>query len=424
MVVKYVHDPILNRKVSKIMDAIISEIVNQYHPRSIIIMGSLGRGEGIISEDHNGNILFHSDCEMIIYPLFNILKYKEIRELRDRLYRKYKIKLDIGGFKFTTRYSLRISKPMRLAPTIENYDLKYGSTVVYGENILDKIEHINCEDIPLWEGLRLVFNRMAELLELYSLDIRKSHISQERQQDINYRIFKLVLAVQDLLLIRSTKYHTSYKQRNEIFQNIFPQEYKKLCARMPGFTSLTITATSERTNKSYVSDMNPFMLWDEVLIYTDEILRYILFEDLNISFNSYDDFQEHFLSNPYVMNKCFRGLSPRPIYQNSKCILINALLFKNNLEMERSTHSKPWFQLVYSTIPILYFSTYQGNSQALHTRNFNHNLGSSDNKQFQLLLEGLPAPRNIAKNDLKQEWDYVKQQILNFWALFCCACGE
>ena len=418
MVIKYVSDPTLNGKVSKIMDDIIGEVVSRFNPKSIIIMGSLGRGEGIVSEDPDGNVLFHSDCEMIIYPLFNILKYKEIREFRAQIHKKYGIKLDLGGFKFTRLYLLRASRSMRLAPTIENYDLKYGSTVVYGGNALDKIEQIDCEDIPLWEGLRLVFNRMAELLELYSLDVRKSQLSLEYQQEVNYRMNKLVLAAQDLLLIRSMQYHTSYQQKNEIFQNIFPQEYKELYSKIPGFTALTMRATSARLGNAHVSDLNPFKLWDEVLVYIDEILRYILLQEFGISYTTYFEFREHFLSNPQVMNRCYRGLSPCPMYQNTKCMLINVFLFKNNLLRKQSTRTRPWFQLVYSAIPVLYFSTYRGGIEGNSVQNF------VNGRNFRSLLDGLPLSDVVDMSDRKEDWNDVKRKIIKLWKSICYSCGE
>ena len=418
MVIKYVSNSILNEKVSKVMEDVIEEVVNQFNPKSIIIMGSLGRGEGLVSEDPDGNILFHSDCEMVIYPHYNIFKRKEIREFRDHIHKKYGIKLDLGGFKFTMLYSSKMSKSMKLAPTIENYDLKYGSFVVYGENVLDEIEQICCEDIPLWEGLRLVFNRMAELLELFSLDIRESYLSRECQQEICYRINKLILAGQDLLLIRSKRYHPSYIHRNIIFQNVFPKEYEELCAKIPGFTVLTISSTSARLDNAHVSDMNPFTLWDEALVYIDEILRYILSQEFGISYNTYFEFREHFLSNPHATNECYRGLSSCPMYQNTKCILINALLFKNFFLVKGSIRAKPWFQLVYSAIPVLYFSTYRGNTQRNSIQNF------GDDRNFISLLDGLPLSDDVVMSDRKEDWNDVRRKIIMLWKSICYSCGE
>jgi len=418
MEIKYVSEPNLNKRVSKIMENIIGEVRNQFNPKSIIITGSLGRGGGIVSEDLHGNILFHSDCEMIIYPLYNILEYKKIHHFQARIYERYGIKLDISGFVFTIQYLLKTSKTLRLKPTLGNYDLKYGSSVVYGRNILDSIEQINPGDIPFWEGLRLVFNRMAELLEHYSSDIRKSQLTPEHVQEVHYKINKLVLATQDLLLIRNKYYYASYRQRNIIFQSIFPKEYGELYARIPGFTALTIRATNARLGTVYVDDMDLFLLWDEVLAYIDEILRYILLEEFEISYNSYFEFREYFLSNSHVKNKCYRGLSPRPIYQNTKCILISTLLLKNDFMLKQSRLTKPWFRLVYSAIPVLYFSTYCGDKQAIKTQY------SREGEHLRHLLDDLPISCGMIESNEKDEWDRIKQQIINLWKLVCCSCGE
>lgn len=348
----------MKKKISEVIEIIKEEIVRNLHPKSIILKGSFGSDE--ISAKFDGNkLVFLSDCEVIIIPTWK-MKGGEPKKLSEELTKKMRLKVEITGIEPELKFCIALRLWNKILPTIDNYELKHSSKIIYGKNFLEKLPNIKAENVPVWEGIRLLFNRMIESLQYFSPDFLSEYPSKEKEHRLFYWTNKIILACQDALLILVKKYHHSYKVRNEVFQRIFPKYFEALDEKITDFLLLTVKATEYKLNPSTIYSKDVVGFWFQVAEIVDKVLRYIVEKDMGIRFGSYAQFQEKYLEHTNIMKKYYRGLSPNIIYQNLRSavkilalgckipvIIINDLIRKITV---------PWVHIVYSAIPIVYFS--------------------------------------------------------------------
>jgi len=291
--------------ISQAIDNAIVEVACRYCPRSIVIAGGFGRNEASFIRE-NGRLKALSDCEIALVTDKPIAK-PQLAELTRQL-------TDITGLEVTLSNSLllrayaRLSVPEAISrrlwrPSIQHYDLKHGSQVVFGSDIRKRLPEIEAGDIPLWEGLRLMFNRMAAALEYYPV----GPVGRDRSEAI-YWINKVVFACQDALLLSIGRYHPSYKARNDMFRELFPRYFAELNARCPGFLPLSIKATEYKLRpqrKSYRKGITE--LWSEAAEICDQVLEYIVEKDMGMTFDTYTEFQKKYLRHPNTRGKYYQG---------------------------------------------------------------------------------------------------------------------
>ena len=108
---------------------------------------------------------------------------------------------------------LKEQKLKRLKPTIFNYDLKYGSKIIYGDkNILTKIPNYYECDISLNEIDTLFKTRMWTFLGSLKENF-PANLYGDDSRFFRNQMSKALLAIVDVKLILINKYHTSYKTR-------------------------------------------------------------------------------------------------------------------------------------------------------------------------------------------------------------------
>ena len=394
---KFVENSKVNNEVVKIVETLKEEIISNFHPKSVILSGSFGKGEATVIEN-DGYLQFLSDCEVIIIPNKYIFNRDKIKQFHESFFERTGLKVSMGEVMLSV-YLLFPFLNRKLKPTIQNYDLKYGSKVIYGKDYLKRIPNFKFDDIPLWEGIRLLFNRMAEALEHFSF--------KNPSEEMVYWTNKIVLACQDALLISAKKYHYSYKERNVTFQEIFPRHFEALGEQIPNFLPLTVKATEYKLklNKTYTKNVVEF--WFEVAEVTDKVFRYIIEKDRGITFDSYVEFQEKYLKHLYLRKKYYSGLLPNPIYQN----------LRSGTKMWVFSHKTPtikliqrimvpWAHIVYSMISVLYFG--------LSKRS------GVDKISLQRVMEILSWFKELKDPKYNfSEYEYVKEQVLDWWRCIC-----
>jgi len=389
------NDPEIERKVNKIVETIKDEIIRSVHPKSIILKGSFGRGEASVVED-DGKLKFLSDCEVIVIPKKRI-KRGELSRLSRELTQRTGLKVEIAGIELELKFCLPLHLWNRIPPTIDNYELKRGSKVIYGENFLERLPNFKAEDIPVWEGIRLMLNRMIESSQYFSIDYLNKYPSKEAEQNLFFWTNKMLLACQDALLILAKRYHYSYKVRNEIFQEIFLKNFEDLYEQIPNFLPLTVKATEYKLNpkKMYYEDVVEF--WFEVAEITDKVFRYVIEKNMGITFDSYVEFQEKYLKHPHIRKKYYRGLSPSVIYQNLRSFVKILVLTHRIPPIKLMLKPRiPWTHLVYSMIPIVYFSK------------------SPNSEVNKSVLEMARRVLFISKNE-----EDIEKELFNMWYAIC-----
>jgi len=345
---RFVPDDDLNGIIVDFIDLLKSELIDSINPSTIILSGSFGKGE--VTAIWGENITFLSDCEIIVLPIhIHLLKKKQIDEIRRKFYAKTNISLSISGFHFGIKLLAYKYLNLPIQPTMELYDIKYGSKTIYGFDYLEYLPDFVRGSVPHWEGIRLILNRMAESVNYVSR-------SEGEKEDMIYWTDKVLLACQDALLIINDHYNESYKKRNEIFAEFFPESLPELCQEIPDFPSLTSDATYRKLcGSSYSGNQEEY--WFRVLAICDKVLRYIIFNEMGFEFKDYIDFQQKYIK--CVCNYvCTNRLE---LLRQNACITVKSVLVKRNLCTNVILKPfTPWRHVAYSMIPLLYFSQTQG----------------------------------------------------------------
>lgn len=337
---KFVEDPKLNEKISRVIEELRDEIVSRFRPKSIIITGSFGKGEARVVEE-NGKLKFLSDCEVILIPYKWVFSRKKLEEFEHEFYKMTGLKVEIWGFTPTIYLCIPFMNK-RMKPLIANYDLKYGSKVIYGKNYLEKIPEFRPEDTPVWEGIRLLLNRMAEALE---------HFSMDGSDKMVFWCDKIVLACQDALLLTVGKYAPSYRERNGIFAESVEQ-FELPCIQ--ALANLARKATERRLNGNAEMPNERLKYWFQVSEICDEVFRYVLKRSYSIDFNNYLEFQEIYMKS----NLARYTTLPfgNPVLQNVFRFLKKKLVGYKlpNIRMLLRIWIR-WDHMLYSHIPLVYF---------------------------------------------------------------------
>ena len=246
---------------------------------------------------------------------------------------------------------------------------------------------------------------MAGALKYFSIDCTNN----PKEKDPCYYIYKIVLACQDALLLSIKKYHYSYKIRNEIFRESFSKYFNNLDEGLPDFLSLTLKATNYKLEQDRDDDSkNVTELWFDVVEICDKVFRYVIEKDMNITFNSYLEFQEKYLRHPNIRQKYYRGLISFPMYQNLWSIADMWTKIKSLPRLTLITKIWiPWVHIIYSSIPLIYFSL---------SRN-----GEINEVMLKQVRNNLSLFKNLksTNQNLFKEWEYLKEQLISIWDVIC-----
>jgi hypothetical protein len=381
----------IDSEVQRILNATVREICKAVDVVAIILTGSFGRGEGTFISQNNSFAL-SSDFEIcVVAP--GIKNRETCKKLTEKLSKQLCADISVAWVA-----PERIAKNKngnatfgRSHPSILTYELKSGSKILYGQDVLSQ----NLTDptkIPLWEGLRLMFNRMAEsLVEQTSFDAQRY-----AEKWIN----KTLLACGDFLLLDKKLYHYSYQERGRrLSTQVDFADYPFLDAAQQ---SDLINAYDVKLRGAYDAYGN-----DDVTRFyktIDVVFRYAIRNITNVSFSSYTEFPERYISAKAILRKMYKYkfyFLVHPVYEN--------LIYTTKLVQWGRTPSMKvitrmgvaWHHLAYSLIPPLYFFELLSSEER-------ENIISHANRML-LLFNGTPG-ENI---------DAVKDGILRLWYNLC-----
>ena len=332
----YIGDPETEELIEEKLKIIKGEILKVIKPDLILLSGSLGRGEGT-AKIKNGEREILSDFE--IYVVAKNLKKRKVLALLSK-----ELSEDLG-----VSIHINLIKPIRLMhnqvrnlsfghhkPSIVMYEIKEGSKTLFGNVSFIMMSKIKPESIPVFEGILLVLNRMAESL-----------IVPENKKSYFYD--KLAIACGDTLLLVNRMYHYSYFERLNRLEKI---KQSVLSDKEMDFIK---DAYKRKIFSIYV-------LWnkkdvEKIMKISEKILNYAVYKELSFSFNSYREFAIKYLNNPKI-KKGFPfyklGFLTTPLYEN----LIHILKLRIfNIPIPKTFWKHllmPWQHIVYSVVPLLF----------------------------------------------------------------------
>lgn len=197
----------LEKDIKIIVDQILE--ITTKSIESIILYGSYGRGEGAFFYDEQGVIRTYNDYDIIIV-VKKTIEHQKLSHIQNLLEEKLDIKwIDIS--------QKTIDNLKTLPLTIFNYDLKYGSKVIFGDqDVLNFIPNFESKNISLKEAETLYFTRIWTFLGSLPADGFTRILNKEESRFFRNQMAKAILAVVDIVLLQKGAYHSSYRKRVEL----------------------------------------------------------------------------------------------------------------------------------------------------------------------------------------------------------------
>jgi hypothetical protein len=191
------------------LDIIAQRIHAVLSPRALVLIGSYGRGEGVVAEQ-NGQLGPVNDYDIVVVTPSAIpfVSRQALKKLRGTIAKELGI----------WHVDLILMQNSELhAPSVEmlRYDMKFGAVVFSGEkDILSEIPYLLSTPIPTSEILNLLVNRMVTLLEGYPAGLVDLDVRSKARQ-----LAKVCYALTDSVLVRENAYTTQYARKREFIRN-------------------------------------------------------------------------------------------------------------------------------------------------------------------------------------------------------------
>jgi hypothetical protein len=272
-------DPWVNKQIEAHMNDISTEVLRTFRGNvtAIILAGGFGRGEGSIAISSNGVVTPLKDYDLYVVSDVKITQ-KAHFDMIQRIHAKigadtsWYFSVAPGSFNVDIQV-IQNRKLSRLSPDISTIDLKYGSKIIYGEDIRNQIPFALTE-IVASSGAIVLFNKVIGLLEQLNPSFLVKGVPDRNRISMIYECGKTYVEICTALNILSHKYVASYNQRADQFSKFFADftelkmAFPDLPEKVSYFTNLKLT--------SKISDFkgDPIGLWFETRRYLVEIISY------------------------------------------------------------------------------------------------------------------------------------------------------
>jgi len=138
------------------------------------------------------------------------------------------------------------------------YELKYGSQVIYGKDVFDRMNVIRQEDLSNSDGLRNLFNSLHQML----LGLNEDYNEEKRKVRIFWS-YKCYMSICEALLMFSKKFRATSRERSELFGEIYHREFPELFDKIPDLVDKVQRATDFKLKLDFEDDHEE--LWNEAL---------------------------------------------------------------------------------------------------------------------------------------------------------------
>ncbi|MCF7853737.1 MAG: hypothetical protein K9N51_02985 [Candidatus Pacebacteria bacterium] len=294
--------------ISRTVRQLTRQIADRWSPQAIIMSGSFGRGEGTVKLLHS-RLYCLSDFEI------SVVRHCPIRTgallaAADTWSREKEV--DIGLYynpplKYTMQRAQRLYWRPGFVP-VKYYDRCSGARVVWGRDYLANLSPVSVNDIPLWEGLRLIFNRTAQALA----HLKVPEDEKERMKQA-FWLYRIVISCQDALLIAAQKYTSSYRARNNRLKRDFAALHPDLCEKLPELYEMSEEATDFKLKAGMVCPRTFDDLLDKTQRICKAVSAYLIHHDLGIRWDSTPQMFDDYVHCPKVADTYYRF--PSATYQ-------------------------------------------------------------------------------------------------------------
>jgi len=396
----------LNNFIGKKVEGIVKKLVDDFNPESIIADGSLGKGEITINKTQE-NFVMCSDFDLQIVTNKRITG-PEMLSYSDEI-------SEIFGFEVNVRrtvpeiFSEESNKDLKYSykiPSISTYERKYSSKTLYGKDFIRYIPEIDHAKIPIWEGIRLIFNRVGEFLgtaKSVYLDLNSDNdfnISDDGYHKYVYSKNKCVLACMDAILITNHDYHWSLERKVENLKDIMKSRQDNIPALSSEMEKTLYDAVEFKIKGQYTNNQ---ISDSQMVKLVEKTLQFIVNKELNLNLNNWLSFPSSWVKSPKVNSYYYRGPTPSVFYQNG--IVIAKILLLRKFFPSWRLFTIPfvcWPHLMYGTLPLLLFTIEPKENKTKYLRVVRRNFSN---------IASLKAP----SSDYWKEWDYLSDIGNKIW---------
>jgi predicted nucleotidyltransferase len=226
----------MNKRVTEIINNVVEQLADRFGKElvAISLVGALANGEETWI---NGKLA--SDIDLLL------ITRRNDPFLVKRIENFTKILITSSDYEIAVGYIPR--KNLEKLKDLESFECKSFGKVLWGDRkLFDNVPIRRAEEIPRWEGIRLLLNRACELLRTLC-----------DKTDKTYAIAKAYLAIGATYLIFTRRYRCSYRERLcqiriqcdlSIVQN-FKQKYEQCSMfKLNQCTELGITFNEARVD--------------------------------------------------------------------------------------------------------------------------------------------------------------------------------
>jgi len=243
-------DPRVDDAVAADLALLVADITAAVPVRAIVLGGGFGRGEGSVLVD-GGRVRPVNDYDLILAVPDGFAT--DLRPLGKTLAAR-------TGIRLIDLIPLPWSAWATLPPTQFNYDLKYGGRRLWGEDALAMIPAYPAGTVAPGSIRTLLLNRLICALEAFTAEFARRAPTPEEAFFLVNQTGKVISACVEARLMQAGNYHHSYRRRQAIMAQEFPEERELL--------RLNERATAFKLRPTATVAGDPVQYWrDAVAVY-------------------------------------------------------------------------------------------------------------------------------------------------------------
>lgn len=247
--------------------------------KSILIMGGFAKGEGSVKK------VGDKIEPMNDYDFYLITKEKIPEQQLDKLseecsnaigkkglaFDHYEFFEEFDNHFFVELHNLTESELKDLLPIIRYYEIKNSGKVLYGEDAIKLFPDFRLEEIPDSEIIRLIFNRLVNLIQYFKADYLKK--LPKKQETLLYFTNRAILTAGSVFLFYLNRWETHNQKALETLEEVFPKQFPHYHKKFPKFLEDLRNATKWKLVPYSVEIEDPVALWFRARTYLSELAK-------------------------------------------------------------------------------------------------------------------------------------------------------
>ncbi len=356
-----------DREIGRHLDIICGEINREIGDVvSIVLMGGFAKGEGSVKLV-NKRAMPLNDYDFYIITERKIGE-KTLNLLEERCNRKigkegvppdrFEIFYNFDRNFFVELHNMTVGGLNRALPLIRYLDLRnYGKTLC-GRNVLDEIPDFKISDIPLSEHVRLIFNRMTNLIEFFNPEYMEKLPRVERLETLTYYTARAVLTAGTMLLFLSGKPDMRCEGSLRTLKRSFRRDFPELSKKMPCFLRDLELSTKWKLRPYSIEIPDIIELWFNARDYLGHLAALCFEKMLNERIEDWEDLSRKMVNDlpgvyytPYIRHilKTKAGINSDAV-SNRLSFMKRCLNLSFFLRIMRQ-RSRVYFRTIFSRAP-------------------------------------------------------------------------